>query len=233
MSCETLNLQGVSLNVAMGSLPEGFCPASMQELGDAIAARLIVTPSQSFNSFAIGSVAPTSNIGPWLRDCLTWYVYDDATASYVPMRFGFMSEVVGIFIAETVLAADVPLVLNTWVDIVSVTTPRQGGTVHVTTNGVLKFLNSGDQSYAFRITDGTDEWPVTFRNAGTTSGSDREPIAIDFYETLGANQTKTYTLQVSQATGDIAPQSILASDTQGGQTVTGITRITVAQFISP
>lgn len=69
----------------MGNLPEGFCPNSLQEFGQAIAARLIITPSQNFNSFAIGSTAPTSNVGPWFKDCQEWFVYDDATASYIPL----------------------------------------------------------------------------------------------------------------------------------------------------
>lgn len=58
----------------------------MQELAQAIAARLIVTPSQSFNGFAIGSVEPSSNVGPWFKDCLELFVFDDATARYVPLQ---------------------------------------------------------------------------------------------------------------------------------------------------
>lgn len=86
MSCETLNQQSIFLNVSFGSLPEGFCPASMQDLGAAIAARLIISSNQSFSSFAVGSLEPTSNVGPWLKDCLEWFVFDDATARYVPIK---------------------------------------------------------------------------------------------------------------------------------------------------
>lgn len=85
MSCETLNTQSVGLNVAIGNLPEGFCPATMQELAQAIAARLIVTPSQSFNGMAIGSIEPTSNVGLWFKNCEELFVFDDATARYVPL----------------------------------------------------------------------------------------------------------------------------------------------------
>lgn len=88
MSCDTLNTQAVQLNVSLASLPEGFCPATMQELGNEIAARLIISPSTEFNTFAIGSTAPASNVGPWLKDCLEWFVFDDATASYVPVTKG-------------------------------------------------------------------------------------------------------------------------------------------------
>lgn len=85
MSCSTLNNQ-VGLNVATANLPEGFCPSSMQELLQAFGARLIVTPNQSFNGFAIGSIEPASNVGPWFKDCLELFVFDDATARYVPMQ---------------------------------------------------------------------------------------------------------------------------------------------------
>lgn len=73
----------------MASLPEGFCPTSMQELANAIAERLIVSPNQAFTSFAASSVEPSSNVGPWLKDCLEWFVFDDATAKYIPIPKGF------------------------------------------------------------------------------------------------------------------------------------------------
>lgn len=85
MSCDTLNLQSISLSVAIGNLPEGFCPESMQELAQAFADRLIVTPGETFNGFAIGSIEPASNVGPWFKNCEEFYVYDDETASYVPI----------------------------------------------------------------------------------------------------------------------------------------------------
>lgn len=88
MSCDTLNTQAVQLNVSLASLPEGFCPSSMQELGNEIASRLIISPSTEFNTFAIGSTAPASNVGPWLKDCLEWFVFDDSTAAYVPVTKG-------------------------------------------------------------------------------------------------------------------------------------------------
>lgn len=86
MSCSTLNNQSVGLNVAIGNLPEGFCPSSMQELAAAIAGRLIVTPNQGFFGFAIGSTEPASNVGPWLKNCEEIFVYDDSTARYVPLK---------------------------------------------------------------------------------------------------------------------------------------------------
>lgn len=93
MSCDTLNTAAIQLNVSVASLPEGFCPASMQELANAIGSRLLISPSTEFNTFAIGSTAPASNVGPWLKDCLEWFVFDDATATYVPItKGGFNSQ---------------------------------------------------------------------------------------------------------------------------------------------
>lgn len=91
MSCSTLNQSAIQLDISVGQLPEGFCPASMQELANAIGARIIISPSETFNTFAIGSTAPASNVGPWLKDCEAWFVFDDATASYVPTEKGGFS----------------------------------------------------------------------------------------------------------------------------------------------
>lgn len=93
MSCSTLVAQTVNMTVSAGALPEGFCPSSMQELFEAMVQRLIVTPNQAFTSFASGSVAPTSNVGPWLKDCETWFVWDDAIGAYVPMQFSSIASV--------------------------------------------------------------------------------------------------------------------------------------------
>lgn len=88
MACESLSQQPVRMNVSLGSLPEGFCPASMQEFGDALAARLVVTPNQAFTSFAAGSIPPTSNVGPWFKDCEIFFVWSDIFGMYIPMEKG-------------------------------------------------------------------------------------------------------------------------------------------------
>lgn len=88
MSCETLNRLAVQLSVSVASLPEGFCPASMQELANAIGARLLISPNSDFNTFAIGSVEPTTNVGPWFKNCEAWFYYDDDTAGYLPIPKG-------------------------------------------------------------------------------------------------------------------------------------------------
>lgn len=89
MSCSTLNNStALALNVSIANLPEGFCPASWQEAATVFAARLLISPSVNFNTFSIGSTAPTANFGPWYKDCAEWFKYDDATASYIPITKG-------------------------------------------------------------------------------------------------------------------------------------------------
>lgn len=87
MSCSTVNSQPTALTVSMGSLPEGFC-GTPQQLANAIAARLIVQISQNNGIFVTGSTAPTSNQGPWLKNCEEWWVWSDSLASYVPLTKG-------------------------------------------------------------------------------------------------------------------------------------------------
>lgn len=51
---------------------------------DAIVARLSLETQAQLTLFVTGSVAPTSNMGPWLKDGNTWYVWDSVTGAYVP-----------------------------------------------------------------------------------------------------------------------------------------------------
>lgn len=110
MSCETsIQTQDVKLTVEMGSLPEGFCPANYQELANAIAQRMLVTFSQKFTSFAIGAVAPTSNVGPWLKNCTEWYVWNDTTGQYEAMEFPTVASVgAGTILAWAGTIATIP-----------------------------------------------------------------------------------------------------------------------------
>lgn len=87
MSCSTQNQQPTTFNVSVGALPEGFC-GTPQQLAQAIADRLIIQVQQNLSSFVTGSIAPTSNVGPWLKDCTDWYIFDDATGGYIPVTKG-------------------------------------------------------------------------------------------------------------------------------------------------
>lgn len=71
------------LTISMAPLPPNMA-WTPQELADAIAARLTITTQQALALFASGSTEPTSNVGPWLKDGITWYVWDDGTGAYIP-----------------------------------------------------------------------------------------------------------------------------------------------------
>lgn len=70
------------IQIVMSALPPSV-RWTPQQLGDAIAQRLSLQTQQEFALFVTGSTAPTSNVGPWLRDGLTWYVWDDVSGSYI------------------------------------------------------------------------------------------------------------------------------------------------------
>lgn len=232
MSCTSFSQQPVRLTVTFGALPEGFCPKSIQEMLQAFADRLIITPNQQFSTFVVGSVAPTSNQGPWFKDCEVWYVWNDATASYEVMRFPQFNETVGAFRAFQVMPADLPLVINTWTDAANVTTPETtGGIVEVSAQGAVSFApNAGPDQFAMRVFDGTNEWPIVLdlpQNVGV--GNFFVPFSIKFTDAPTAGAAKTYTLQVSTSIAS----TLLATATKGGKTVNGITRIDLIQFVVP
>jgi len=55
-----------------------------QEFADALVARMSIESPTTISFFVSGPTAPTSNVGPWLKNGLTWYVFDTPTAAYVP-----------------------------------------------------------------------------------------------------------------------------------------------------
>lgn len=74
--------QAIPLTFRMSPLPD--TDMTPQEFADAIVSRLTAESTNTVSFFAAGSVAPSSNVGPWLKDNTTWYVWSDALGSYVP-----------------------------------------------------------------------------------------------------------------------------------------------------
>ncbi len=74
----------IPLTFRCAPLPTGFV-GDPQQLATAIVARLSAISANAISFFAAGSVAPTSNVGPWLKNDQTWYVWSDALATYIPM----------------------------------------------------------------------------------------------------------------------------------------------------
>lgn len=71
-------------------LPSTF-RGTPQQFMDAIVARLSIESQDELSFFVTGSVAPTSNVGPWLKNGVTWYVWDVGTGAYVPEVIEFQS----------------------------------------------------------------------------------------------------------------------------------------------
>jgi len=71
------------INIVMvGTLPPGFT-GTPQQLADAIAARLRLQSTQSFTALApSGATEPSSNAGPWLKDGIEWWVWDNDLGRY-------------------------------------------------------------------------------------------------------------------------------------------------------
>lgn len=70
MSCESYsNGSSPQVEHAMGSLTDGFCPTTLQEIADEFAAKLISVLPTAFSTFTIGSSTPDpeDQDKPWLR----------------------------------------------------------------------------------------------------------------------------------------------------------------------
>lgn len=74
--------QNIPLTFRLSPLPD--VNMTPQQFADAVVARLTAESTNTIAFFAAGSVAPTSNVGPWLKDNTTWYVWSDSLAVYVP-----------------------------------------------------------------------------------------------------------------------------------------------------
>lgn len=105
------------LSVIIAKLPPGF-DGTPQELADAIAERIQVVTQQSFALFVTGSTEPSSDVGPWLKDGISWYYFDDDAGSYLPMVIP--ASALGYQISEAQPTDDG---INFWIQIESDGTP--------------------------------------------------------------------------------------------------------------
>lgn len=64
-------------------LPSNF-KGTPQQLLDAIVERLSLETQATLALFVGGSVEPSSDSGPWLKDDMTWWVWDVGTGAYIP-----------------------------------------------------------------------------------------------------------------------------------------------------
>lgn len=64
-------------------LPSDFS-GTPQDLLDAFVDRLSMETEEDLALYVAGSVMPTSDSGPWLKDNLTWWVWDVDNGQYIP-----------------------------------------------------------------------------------------------------------------------------------------------------
>jgi len=65
-------------------LPQGF-RGTPQQWYEAMLERIRIVAPFGFSTVVIGTLKPTSNQGPWLKDGVSWYVWDEDAADYVPL----------------------------------------------------------------------------------------------------------------------------------------------------
>jgi hypothetical protein len=64
-------------------LPSNF-RGTPQAFADALTARLALYTNGALSLFVSGNSEPTSDEGPWLKDGITWWVWNATTGSYIP-----------------------------------------------------------------------------------------------------------------------------------------------------
>jgi hypothetical protein len=79
-----MSLVSTNLFIQMAQLPVTF-KGSPQDLSVEMVKRMRIVSPNGVNFIFIGDVAPTSNVGPWLRGGTQWWVWDTATNQYVPL----------------------------------------------------------------------------------------------------------------------------------------------------
>lgn len=104
------------MDVQFSAFPSGFCPANFNELGQALAQRLIVTPGLGFTGVNVGPVAPDNTDIPWFNTTVNdWYYYSTVTGSWIPVD---PTTVVGEVAVGTVLGWDgqISQIASVWGD---------------------------------------------------------------------------------------------------------------------
>lgn len=105
-------LRSTNLLIEMGQIPPTFRGTPNQFANEMVRRMKIVSPSGT-NFIFIGDVEPTSNVGPWLKDGIAWFVFNEDLKRYVPLDIS-ASETRWYFIgASTPAGSEPPLWLRT------------------------------------------------------------------------------------------------------------------------
>ena len=105
-----------------------------------LAQNLQVRNPAGYNTFTVGSAAPATDSGPWLKDGREWYVWDLATNAYIPQRLA------GAFGS----ASGIPIVTSlTDAKVVNGTDSGFCGLTYTGVTGVQVFVRQGGQWVPF------------------------------------------------------------------------------------
>ena len=78
-----MSLNPTNLYIQAAPLPATFVGTPNDFFSEMIRRMKILSPSGT-NFIFIGDTAPTSNVGPWLKNGTQWFVWDPATKQYIP-----------------------------------------------------------------------------------------------------------------------------------------------------
>lgn len=76
-------LNNTNLLIQMGPIPPTF-EGTPQEFAEQMVLRMKIVSPSGTNFIFIGDVEPTSNVGPWLKNGNSWWVFNPDTKRYVP-----------------------------------------------------------------------------------------------------------------------------------------------------
>lgn len=162
----------------MGALPVAV-RWTPQQLADAMVSRMSLVTAQTFALFVTGSTAPTSDVGPWLKNGVEWWVWDSGTGSYVPITIGSAS--LGYWVGSD---APDPAVYSFWIETAVGGSPT-----------ALKIFYSGAW---------TDVYAATLAGYATTAAMNAAIAAAVAPYLLAATAAATY-LTIATAASTYAP----------------------------
>lgn len=73
----------VPLTFRSAPFPDDY-RADPEQFKNDLVARLYAESTENISFFVTGSIAPSSNVGPWLKDGMEWWVWSDTDAAYIP-----------------------------------------------------------------------------------------------------------------------------------------------------
>jgi len=79
-----MGLQNTNLLIQMAPIPLTF-KGKPQDFAEEMVKRMKIVSPTGTNFIFIGDVEPTSNVGPWLKGGVSWFVFDVDLKRYVPL----------------------------------------------------------------------------------------------------------------------------------------------------